>query len=156
MINHLTDTELQKYLERPGVEANEHLQQCEVCKQSLAVYRRIAEAAVPDDVPLLRASFADNVIAKLPFNYTAAKSRVESVLLASLLVFFITAVIYFFNFSKFFTFASDLNYTQFIEPLKKWLVRLNINGMYVGLAFSIMLIVELVDRRWLRKRHKVS
>ncbi len=154
-MSHLSETDLQQCLERSVAETNKHLQQCEVCKQSLAIYRRIAEAAVPDDVPVLCASFAENVIAKLPFNYTTAKSRVESVLLAALTVFSIAALIYFFNSAKIFTLTASLNYTQLMEPVKQWLVRLNISGVYLGLAFTILLIVELIDRRLLRNRQNI-
>ncbi len=100
-MKHLSDAELQAYLDREASISREemeaHLHACAHCRSNLAAYRRLYGGLKDETGFLLSANFADAVAARIEKRGERKADLLELSLIVTALISGLAAVLYFFD-----------------------------------------------------------
>lgn len=97
-MNHLTDEQLQEYLDnKPGIpneQVEAHLEECAECREALARYKKIYSVLSIDTAPELPRYFTSSVMTAIEAESSAAEKRPDPVTVFGLIGFLagITAI----------------------------------------------------------------
>jgi anti-sigma factor RsiW len=149
-LRHLTDDELQDYLDGNSAELDEwparHLAQCEQCRQELQLYRALCDGLADSPVEGLASGFPDRVLAALP----AKPGHVEREQIGErlLVVFAIAAMavvsIIFLDWSQLLSFALG-SFSGLVGTVEKASPE-HFDLRLLGVAAMILLLIPLADR----------
>lgn len=100
-MNHLSDAELQKYLDKDPdlnkAEADRHLRACDHCRQNYMLYRQLYAGLANEAGFMLSANFSESVVSRIRKKREKAYSFFEGALLAIAGLFSVGLVLYFTN-----------------------------------------------------------
>lgn len=164
MLKHLTDEEIQDYLDGNIISQNEliegHLENCELCQDNLQKYRKLYAELARDVNFALSPHFAETVISKLP----QRKASLFGLSLAEILTIGITVPFMLFPFiylisRSFMTQSFTRIAFSFSNSMSKFwnLVKAFSEEQYFSILFlagCVLLVVYLVDKFFLQNRFK--
>jgi hypothetical protein len=148
-MNHLTDEQLQNYLDKNATNSkiNDHLENCEQCRQNLHAYQKLYGILNNENIPDLSDAVIESTLNKLDNSIEKKWSIVENTLISAM---FLISIVISFELMNFFNLLKDFSsidftfFTAFIKSISPLL-------KYIAVAFSIFIIVELLDRFKIQK-----
>jgi hypothetical protein len=157
-MKHLTDDNLQKYLDKdPAVdnfEVKTHLQNCKQCQQNMILYKKLYSGLADDTGFMLSANFSQSVISKLDNKGRFKSSFLEGLLVGIALVISLGLTIYFTNFDKVFLSAYE-PYAQKISDTFSGVFNLP-EGEVTLFVFAIIILflIGFADKLIFQVRHR--
>jgi hypothetical protein len=149
-MNHLTDDEIQEYLDKSFVEnkdkITEHLKICPVCKQQVEAYKNVYLNINTEPDFVTPVNFADNIVSKIESKEDQKYRKWETILLFFTIIQGFGLAFYFIDFKKLISNLSfgDSNLFSVVTEKINGLE----NGLFPILVFAIIIIVffGILDR----------
>jgi hypothetical protein len=155
MMNHLTDEQLQSFLENinevDSNEIQEHLDDCEVCKLNLSAYQNIYGILESESIPDLSPDFVQMTVGKLKNSNEKKWMLLENITISIMFVISLLISIYFLDYLNVLTFFKEIDFSLFTGIGKRVINVLSPNVIYIIAALLITISVELIDRFKIQK-----
>lgn len=156
MSNHLTDEQIQGYLDNQDSFDNtyilEHLRTCTSCQEILEEYRELYTALNTDPYPALSNDFSAQIVSTISNPEESRWQLFESGFTIAFFLFGIAASLYFVNPLPFIANAVSNIVGNLGEYATKFLPELNGSLPIFIVAIVIFLLVEIIDKKILRPR----
>lgn len=156
-INHLTDTNLQEYLDgntdKLDTELISHLDSCRVCQARLEQYRQLYNELEIDTVPALSDDFANSVITKISEEEFAEAAEVKKAgrftipsLAYSILgaIAALITIIYFVDFKPLLVSLTDIADTEYVDKAVLSDIYDSARGLNLDYSLVVMAAVALL------------
>jgi anti-sigma factor RsiW len=149
-LKHLSDDEIQSYLDGTSSEYNEpvaqHLAECEQCRQELQVYRALYGSLSDAPVESLAPGFSDRLLARLPNAPVRANGWQLSERLVAIFAIAAVALVgaIFFDWSQLLSFALG-SFSALGDTVAQASSR-HLDLRLLGAAAMILLLIPLADR----------
>ena len=158
-MNHLTDDQIQAYLDKNKLEnlndIEDHLQVCQKCRFNINTYRQIYTAlSNEDELPVLSNNFSFTTISKIEKANERKWNIFENILIALTFIVSISLSIYFFDLVSFASYFREIDFSLFTGLGEKVFSTLSPNVFYITAAILITGIIELLDRFRIQKSAK--
>jgi len=142
-MNHLTDEDLQKYLDKDPelnkTEVDRHLKNCDQCRQNYMVYKQLYAGLADETGFMLSADFSESVVSRIRKKREKTYSFFESVLLAIAGLFSVGILFYFTNLGDVLLSVFKKN-IQDIEPFLRGIGDV-LGGNLTIFIFAIIIII---------------
>ncbi len=150
-MNHLTDDQIQAYLDKNKLEnlndIEDHLQVCQKCRFNINTYRQIFTAlSNEDELPVLSNNFSFTTISKIEKANEKKWNIFENILITLTFIVSISLSIYFFDIVNFASYFREIDFSLFTGFAKELVNTLSPNFIYLFAALLITIVVELLDR----------
>jgi len=164
---HLTDEEIQDYLDRNPPSYNrlleEHLQTCQLCQNTLEEYKRLYEELKVEEGFELSPNFSEAVLSKLQKGTvsTSGLCFTEILMLGVMAILAFLTVTYFVNWASFGQVISRIFISEAKQVLAIWeysgrfLRELNLNPDLLFLSGVILFIITLLDHLIINRSHRL-
>jgi len=163
-VKHLSDDEIQNYLDGNSVDSREeitvHLEACRECRLKLEEYRVLSQELSVDHIPALSPAFAASVMTALERSEPEKASTRIPIWMsgAALFIFGVVASVYFMGSETLRNVQGLLNPANIPEPsfvnrYKAYIDGLNLDFSLLLMVALVLLVIALVDQI-IRRRHK--
>jgi len=156
MSNHITDIQLQAYLDKQdGLETTnieEHLKLCASCQKNLEEYQDIYTILNTDPFGKLSRDFSTKIVSAISDPQESRGRLFESGSIIAFFLFGIAVSVYFVNPFPVITNISNNIFINLSEYATKFLPELNGNLPVFIVAILIFLLVEVIDKKILKPR----
>jgi len=157
-MNHLSDEQLQAFLENKNLigsdEIQEHLNSCEICKINLNAYQKIYDVLESEPIPELSPNFVQMTVGKLKNTNEKKWTLLENITISIMFVVSLAISIYFLDYLNVLTFFKEIDFSLFTGIGKRVINVLSPNIIYIVAALLITISVELVDRFKIQKLYR--
>lgn len=157
-MNHLTDDDIQKYLDKESgqdrAEIEKHLKSCEGCRQNHLLYKKLYTGLADETGFMLSANFSESVVSRVKKSKEKSSDFFESVLLAIAGLFSLGLIFYFTNLSEALLNIFRKN-AQELEPFLKGIGSI-LGGNLTILIFAIAIIIlfGIADKVIFQVKHR--
>lgn len=142
-MNHLTDEDIQKYLDRDSAlnkaEVDRHLKDCDHCRQNYLLYKKIYAGLADETGFLLSADFSESVVSRIRKKREKTYSFFEGILLTIAGLFSVGLLLYFTNLRHVLMSIFKKN-VQEVEPFFKGIGDI-FGGNLTIFIFAIIIII---------------
>jgi hypothetical protein len=156
MNNHVTDKQLQAYLDKQdGPETatlEEHLKLCASCRKNLEEYQEIYAILNTDPFSNLPKDFSTKIVSVISNPQESRGRLFESGFIIAFFLFGIAVSVYFVNPFPVITNIANNLFINLGEHATKFLPELNGNLPIFIVAILIFLLVEVIDKKILKPR----
>ena len=157
-MNHLSDEDIQKYLDKDGslnrTEIEKHLKSCVSCQQNLTAYKQLYTGLANEMGFMLSANFAELVISRIKKSREKSYDFLESLLLAIAGLFSGGLLFYFTNLDKVLLNIFQKNTTE-IKPFIEGIGNIfGSNLILILFAVIILILFGLADKFILQIKHR--
>ena len=157
-MKHLTDDEIQKYLDKDSsvdnYEIKSHLQNCKQCRQSMILYKKLYSGLADDTGFLLSANFSHTVISQLESKSRNNTKIFEGLLVSIAVVISLGLTIYFTNLDKVFLKVYQSNAQKINDAFESILGLVGGQVTLLSFAIIILFLIGFADKFIFHVRHR--
>jgi len=154
--NHLSDDQIQNYLDNPQSSDREkidqHLSRCSICQQTVNQYCVLYADLKIDFTPVFSKNFSRNVTTALSGSEETRWQKYESGFIVAFFLIGIAVSLYFLNPLPHLTSAGSAIVNYIREYLIKFVPDINGNLPFVIVAILIFFLVQLFDKKLIKPK----
>jgi hypothetical protein len=156
-MNHLSDKEIQKYLDKDNnlnrTEIEKHLKACNSCQKNLTVYKQLYAGLADEAGFMLSADFAESVVSRIRKSQEKSYNFLENILLGIAGLFSVGLLFYFTNLGNMLLNIFQKNSAE-VQPFIEGVGNIfGSNLIIIVFAVVLLILFGLADKLILQTKH---